>query len=374
MPKTNMSPVKEQLLRHMKEAPQYYHPALLRDILDGRLGDADDYALMPGPMKEFIESGQRLTWEEILGAGVLPRPLPREVVTADEDMRLPVYSVKQYEGGIVAPHRTDVFILGVAGTGKSSLACSLIRQLVDVCEYEYQPMKSSPDDAKTADYYNAVMDITLRFNKPVAPSLNDNLLFTQLRDTHSRRRLTIIDGDSNDMSDLARINTPDGVIFKKYNIYRIMGNRNSKILLLLFNYRQIKTSGHRTMFNQSMLIERFLNAMTSDGSPDNPEKDSSFSRLKGLVFVFTKCDNQDPDALNVINRFLEEHLKTVMMRLDIINRRFGINKENGYRPYILPVTLGQFTIGNTFIYNPETSINLAKLITSITPTQWPWQC
>lgn len=365
--------VKEELIESMKSQPELYHPPVMRLLLDGGLS-ADNCEGMPRPVQRLVLRGETLTWDDLLEAGVVTAAMTPEKVTADEDGRLPVYSIREYDGEIVGRHRTDVFLLGVAGCGKSSLACSLIKQLIDGCGYEYQPMTDSEDYAKTQEYYTGVMEVTRDFQKPVAPSLDDNLLFLQLRDTHSRRRLTVIDGDSSVMADVSKILTDDSGTVRNDTVYRIMRNDNSKILLFLIDYGIIKNRRKRNLFKQSMMMESVINTLTSDGDSADGKKNCTFSRVKGVAFVVTKCDSVNDDALNLINAFFDEQMKTVMMRLEHVNATFGINKDNGFRPYLVPVSLGNFTVGNTFTYNPRTSLQLAQLVARLTPTQWPWNC
>ncbi len=367
--------VKAELLENMRTSPQNYHPQVMRNILNHNLTDPSLYAGIPGPLSRFAETGETLEWEDLVKAGVIPSGFTKEMVISDEDMRLPVYSLKEYTGAIVDPHRTDVFLLGIAGCGKSTLACSLIRQLTDGCGYEYQPLKNDSDEPKASEYFKAAMEITKHgFHKPVAPTLSGNLLVCQLRDRNSRRRLTMIDGDSSVMADVAKLHSRGQEVMKEETVYRILSNDNSKILLFLLDYGPIRAGRQRTLFRQSIMIESVINSLSNDGTGRDPKKGCTFSKVKGVGFVITKCDPTESEPMKVLNRFFDDQMKTVMMRLEGLSRNYGINKENEYKPYVMPVTLGRFTVGNSFVHESRTSRALAELIARLTPTQWPWHC
>lgn len=367
--------VKAELIENMRTAPQNYYPQVMRNILNHNLSDPSLYTGIPGPLSRFVETGETIEWNDLLEGGVIPRGFTPDMVISDEDMRLPVYSLKEYSGGIVDDHRTDVFLLGIAGCGKSTLACSLIRQFADSCDYEYQPLKNHADEPKTSEYFKSAMEITKRgFHKPVAPTLAGNLLVCQLRHRNSRRRLTMIDGDSSVMADVAKLHSRGQDTMKEETVYRILSNDNSKILLFLLDYGLIKAGRQRTLFRQSIMIESVLNSLGNDGTGSDPKKGCTYSKVKGIGFVITKCDPGEADSERIINRFFDEQMKTVMMRIDVMNRAYGVNKEMDYKPFIKPVTLGNFTVGNAFVHDPRTSRELAEMISNLTPTQWPWHC
>lgn len=56
-----------------------------------------------------------------------------------------------------------------------------------------------------------------------------------------------------------------------------------------------------------------------------------------------------------------------MSQLSDACRKFRINKADGYRPYVLTFSLGSFYVGNTVLFDPSDSMDLAATIERLAP-------
>lgn len=335
----------------------------------GHLGAKDVF-------RQFVCEGYTLSMPEVADACGLPSTISKEIVCS-EDYVLPDHSIREYDGSIVKDHRTDVFFFGAANSGKSSLVCSVIKQLVDQDKASYEPYGYYNDI--TEEYYAAVMECTRNFYKATAPSSADNLLFCQLK-ANSRKRLTFIDSGRRGLADLAKLHNANGAVTKKEGIYRILSNDNSKMFFLLIDYAFIKKNNSRLLFEQAMMLERAIVSLQYDGDGAQHTKGCTMNKVKTLAIIITKCDKEKgyleskEKVMANINRFFNEHLQNFLRNIEELCRKYNINSKNENKLYVFPFSLGRFTVGNTLLYDSSDSDAIASVILETCPKQLWWNC
>ncbi len=323
---------------------------------------------------QFVKKGYTLTLSALRKKLNLPLSINKKIICREE-FALPEYSILEYDGDIVNPHRTDVFFFGAASCGKSSMVCSVIRELCKRGDVTFEPFCDESD--KTAEYYQAVLKCTEHFYKTTVQSSADSLLFCQLKD-EGRRRLTLIDSGRRGLADLTKLQNTKGDDVRQNSIYRVLSNDNTKMLFFLIDYHVIASNNSRTLFQQVMALERAVQSLTYDGTGKNNTKNCTMSRVKTLGLVFTKCDRQSSvskkQMLEMIHTFIDEHLQNLLRTLEEVCEKYSVNEGNDNKPYIIPFTLGNFTVGNTLLYDPKDTILLTELILSTCPKQLWWNC
>ena len=360
------------LLEDMEQNPSKYYAEKMSVLFDGNGSeeelDDDDVC------SRFIKKGYSLKLSALQEKLNLPIAINKKVICM-EDFSLPDYSIKEYDGQIVNLHRTDVFFLGAANCGKSSMVCSILRELSRREGVSFEPFCDDSDISK--EFFEIASKYTKEFYKTTTPSSPDSFLFCQFKD-ESRKRITIIDSGRRGLADLSKLQNEKGSEIYQEGIYRVLSNDNSKMLFFLIDFNVIADNNSRTLFHQVMALERAIQSLIYDGTGKNNTKKCTMSKVKTLGLVFTKCDKRSSvskeETLEVIHSFMDEHLQNLLRTLDDACRKYSINKDNEYKPYIIPFSLGRFTVGNTLLYDPTDSYTLTELILSTCPKQLWWNC
>ena len=147
------------------------------------------------------------------------------------------------------------------------------------------------------------------------------------------------------------------------NAAEILRSGNDKVFFLFVD----PTADYRQYEDQKKAIAAMVALMFGDDNGYNPNEDI-MRRVKGLHFIVTKSDMLPPgDPREQAHRKVLEIMKSGI-RDKIIEgcRRYGINASkdpelNG-RPRVFPFSLGHFTIGNMFRYDPVGSSTMLRVI------------
>ncbi len=147
------------------------------------------------------------------------------------------------------------------------------------------------------------------------------------------------------------------------NAAQILKTGNDKVFFLLID----PTVSFTQLEQQKAALNAMVSLMFGDRNGSNPNEDV-MKCVKGLHFIVTKSDTLPAGNLQ------QEALKRVRMILNsatcekIIEgcREFGINASknpelNG-RPRVFPFSLGHFTIGNMFRYDPTGASTILRVI------------
>lgn len=147
------------------------------------------------------------------------------------------------------------------------------------------------------------------------------------------------------------------------NAAEILRTGNDKVFFLVVD----PTATLRQEGEQKQALEALLSLMFGDENGYNPNEDV-MRRVKGLHFIVTKSDMLPPgDPREHAHRKVLEVLN-IATRDKLVEgcRRFGINASkdpelNG-RPRVFPFSLGHFTVGNMFRYDPTGSATMLRVI------------
>ncbi len=354
--KQQEAPIREALLADMKANPQDYYAERLDMIFQKEGPEEILDESEPDAYRAFMASDAELTFEEVAQALSLPPSVSESVVCSGEFL-LPEYYFEEYWGEILPLKQTDVYLLGAAGVGKSSLAASLIRTWVD--KFDGEP-ESDQTDVKQKEYYEAVKSLTGNFHKFPISSDKDMLLYCQLKFHGSRKHITMIDCGPRALVDLANENRNKG----RRCIHNLLSNGNDKVIFFLIDYGMVLDDNARTISNLLLSFESALLTLTHDG-PGGSTEGCTMSRTCMMGILFTQCDKGGESIVKVkerIDAFVDNYMLNLRNSMSEFFEQYKVNKQNNYSPYILSHSMGKVTIGNTLLYDSSNSTSLARLI------------
>ena len=146
---------------------------------------------------------------------------------------------------------------------------------------------------------------------------------------------------------------------------------NRKCLFFILDYSLaagINQSSTET--EQAQILTTALTILSTDGTGNNYSKNCTLSKVDTVAVIVTKSDLMGTDdrdeRMKIANRYVAENFAAFMTALTKMCKNFGINSNAGYRPYIMPFSLGKFLIGNTYIYDPTDSEKIVEFISATT--------
>ncbi len=361
--KQQEAPVRDALLDDMRADPLQYYPERLDMIFQKEGPEPLSDETAPEALGAFMSSDATLTFDEVAQALSLPTSVTQGVVCSGEFM-MPEYYIEEYWGEILPLKQTDVYLLGAARSGKSSIAAALIRSWVD--RFDAEP-EFDPTDVKQKEYYEAVKSLTRDFHKFPVSSDKDMLLFSQFKFRGNRKHVTMIDGGSRALVDLTDQNRNKG----RRSIHNLLANGNDKVIFFLIDYGVVLDDNSRTISNLLLSFESALLTLTHDGIGGGT-RDCTMSRTCMMGFIFTQCDKGGDTVAQVRERILnfsDNYMLNLRNSMCECFAKYKVNRQNNFSPYLFSHSMGKVTIGNTLLYDPNDSISLARSILDNCPNR-----
>lgn len=358
--------LKGELLADIKARPQRYYAEMVQLLLDGRdpLLDDEEEAMPEDVFYRFIKTGETLTAQEILEAAALHANISIDMVCAGA-APFPDILVDEYKGSPLPPKSTDVYVLGAASSGKTSLLAGLIRSLVDDFGASFQ---ATENDSRQKAYYDAVMALPKEFHSFPPTSSADTLLVCPLK--IGRKYLNIIDSGRRGMADLSKLMSVGQN--KSRWLHDLMRNDNDKMFFFLIDYQMLIDDNVRTIFRQVSALANLVRALTNDGNAGNEHKNCTMSHAKTVALVFTKTDcaaESEGQIKERIDNFISEYLLNLKSDVADFFPVLDINKANNNELYVLAHSLGKVTLGNTLLPDTSDSRRLAQLVVDTCPSR-----
>lgn len=154
----------------------------------------------------------------------------------------------------------------------------------------------------------------------------------------------------------------------------ILRSNNDKLFFILVD----PTVDIKDSMMQDQAIKALIDIMFGDVNKVN-ENEDVMSKVTGLHFIVTKADTmgyKGEELKKAAQEFVRNTIGTAL-RDKIVEgcRQFGINASDNPVldgvPRVFPFSLGQFTVGNIFKYNPESSGNLLHVISDYSISERP---
>ncbi len=376
--------LKEDLFEDMKANPWNYTHDKMRNLYNGVTNlTQDQIAFLKGEndiYSQFVLKGMRITHQELIEHGVVP-----ECVT-QRDVITPEFTIAQTNIdrlGEYPKDRTDVFFLGVPRSGKSSVLSGMLYQLWKQGSSGYIPQLVNGIDP-CVEYYDGLRD-AVAMKKPPVPTATDTISFMKINFVIGSEisKVTIVEMAGEAFRRAAKKikgetfgNVSESGVWKELGAEKCLRSNNKKVLFFVLDYAA--TQGINPMCTaqeQLSVLESALRTFCYDGpDPANPRKGCTMSKVLSVTILITKSDLMGKELTpNERNqeavRYMEENFKNFMRTLVDESKNFGCNKATKFMPHILTFSLGDFYVGNTYVFDPTDSIRLINHIHRITPTE-----
>ncbi len=371
--------LKEELFEDMKTKPWKYKFQDMANLYNGI--DQNDQILLSSLrslsgdiLARFLLSGMTLSHQELIDREIVPATMTKEDVTRPEFL-MPQTRIEAL--GEYPQERTDVFFLGVPRSGKSSVLAGLFYQLYRDGLGSYEPHIVDGIDPCMA-YYNGLVK-SVGSKKPPVGTPTDTVSFMKLNINDGKREnnLTIVEmaGEAFSRSANRISDTSMRGVWELLGAEKILKNDNKKLLFFVLDYSTIRGLNEVcTEEDQLMTLLSALHTLSYDGpNPAKPQEDCTMSKVETVAIILTKSDLMGYDdireRMREAERYITTNFRSFLYKLDEVSRKYGCNKANGYNPYFLTFSLGNFYVGNTFDFNPRDSREIIKFIKAVTPSR-----
>lgn len=364
--------LKKELFDDMRANPSKYNYPMMRWLYDPIpltheqrefLKSRDDVC------SRFLSKGFNITHQELIDNNVLPETVSKEEVCANEYCNNGLRPVKDL--GKFPKDRTEVYFLGLPGTGRTTILSGLIYEFIRQGIGVYCPQCVGEEDV-TYRMYKSLLS-SIRLHKPLVGNGTDlgTCIKIDVKKNSRITKLNFIDCGGESVRDSAfnQIKPERERVRSGGFIEEFWKNKNKKILFFVIDYSRYEDCYG---IDQNEFLRCLLQRLSSDGpDPENPQKECTMSRVETVAILVTKSDLMQSetlvDKLHEAMERIQERSSCFMNELKDFSKQFGINKANNYKPYVMLYSIGKFYVGNTYVYNPCYSKNLLDFIIQISP-------
>lgn len=366
--------LKEKLEKDLKEEmlrePHLYSANVMNRLLGMQTQEhEDDPQKANWAWQRFLSHHLHIDYEWLLDKGILPlgRPELKKAIT-QPDFSLPQLTIDEL--GDFPTDRTDVYFLGMPGSGKSCVLSGIINAMnrKGVVCYVPQFNESGMDNCNV--YYNGLIRSVNEHKVPMSTG-SETISFMKLDVggvSEKKNQITMVELSGEAFNRISERNMTGENVWKELGAGQCLKNNNDKLLFFLVDYLTISGNNPRfSPIDQELKLKDALTVLTSDGPGKDPSVGCTLSKVKTVAVIVTKSDLM-PDASTSSERkdvamgILQQNYRNFMNNLAGYCERFGINKANWYMPYVLTFSLGDFYVGNTVDYNPADSSTLVEFI------------
>ena len=355
----------KHICEEMKKAPRSYPSLYQLTHVESDLTYLETmYKVMPAFVSDFLAQGSRLTPDDLFANGV--------VTQAEYDFYLRKMACKVQDNIDMSEHLpsgTDLHIIGNRDSGKKELARAVMEAIFKRQVKLYKKYNAIPDAE------NFISDIRydsgIETQKELYPHCNHHLAFVSFDVPGIGNRLNLIFSKYNESQTIKGLTEelpadfqglPENGDFPTKVFKNGFDNGNKKIIVITINSYDLfaRLRGRANADLLSSMIDRLENLAEN-------RKRNMFARCKALYVVVTKTDaidrpgNADFNLLDAINSELKSHpgYSSLMEKLETICKKYKINSGSGFKPQLLPVTVGKQLPGCMFRPDPIDADNLA---------------
>lgn len=367
-----------KLLDDMKEAPWRYTAEVMTYLFNGAPEDVrrriqERRDIEPRIGFDFIASGLTIDYNRLLEEGIIPDNVTQKDI-CEPDYTMPQKNLSQL--GQFPTGRTDVYFLGVPRSGKSSVLSGIMYELYNEGLAAYEPHFVNGVDP-CSSYYSGLIK-AMASKKPPVGTPKDSISFMKLNIRNGKRRneVTIVElsGEAFKGVSEGQENEEARNIWEGLGATQCLKVPNRKCLFFIVDYSVVRQfdGAYCKNIEQAMMLDNALRVFLHDG-PDlrKPQVGCTMSKVDTVAIIMTKCDlmkdaHDRNSRLDEAENYIEQNFSTFANNLMAACNRFGINRKNDCRPYILTFSLGDFYVGNTVVFNGEDSEEIIKFISTVT--------
>lgn len=364
----------ERILADMRAHPSVYNSTLMNCLFC--------YAPMSKALQDtvpdvsrFLKHEYYMTFADLYHGRVLPKyPDLREAVLKG-DVMMPPCDKKDYRDP--SKGRTDVYFLGLPGSGRSAILSGLLRYIYSSGGGAYLPRTHADYNRRGEMYCRAVMDGLDEFKVPGATLEAPVTVMPFNLGERRNRVLNFVEFGGGALIRLSRANQDNPEIWKRESLCRCLKNDNPKTLFFVLSYDMI--SNEHPIFSephQAEILENALLALNSNGGGKAGERKCTMSKVQTVAVVFSKSDLMNvkdegktktrTKRREVAMKYLDSRFKLFMNNLGEMCEKYGINGENEHKPYVFTFSLGNFYIGNSVIYDLTDAESLCNFLLTTT--------
>lgn len=296
-------------------------------------------------LRQYVNQGM-FTLEELLGSGIIQPQDKKRIFPYKAAAQIPA-SAFVTDWTQIPPlqqNRVDIFVFGIAGSGKSSLMAGILYHADKIGALEH-----SIDNPQGFEYVNFLINCVQKGQSLGAtPNAYLQYMGCNFTDENSEvHPLTFVEISGESFEDMYLKNKQElPTRFREY----MFDSPNTKVLFLAVDFSPTYdiSDDNKTQKAQFQYMLQFL------------EKNGIAPEFEAIVIVVTKWDKAGSTDDEVATDFLKERF----MALINLCKRF--KEDYGIEFYIYTFSLGEFIADTTYEYNSKDSKKIYDLLCSFT--------
>lgn len=368
--------LQHEILEDMRLSPWKYNRSLLSKLIYG--GNADDTdrsgleSLPEGDVAaRYVKMGLTISFDTLREQQIVPPGI------TEKELMTPEFELPQINNYDAFPlDRTDIYFLGVARSGKSSVLSGLFNAMTTRGNWRYHPNINDMGQDGSMAYYNGLVR-AMTAKKPPVPTAFDTINYINIDvpragGTRHTAELNFVEISGECFSTLADSLGDGAQAWRNLGASRVLSNNNRKVLFFLLDYNVILGNQDGiTLYDQQQALQNALTIFSYDGTGKNHTTGCTLSKVSSIGVILTKADlmntSDRKQRQRIAHEYLQNNFASFMDQLTDACRNFSINKADGYLPYVLTFSLGRFYVGNTVLFDPTDSMDLAATIERLAP-------
>lgn len=362
---------KETLFESMRREPWKFKHESMKILMGGEVPSPEELEALKKSGEDevlvgFLESGLKITYQELLDNDIIPDSISRQsLVEADYTLTQTNMDDLHY---FPTDKRTDVYFIGVPRSGKSSVMAALCAAMHKKGWADYQAHYNNDNADKVRDYYYSLIKSTQKGKYPVSTQ-QDSLSFIKLMLKSKKKEspLTLVELGGEAFKSAFKTGKRGMDAWNGLAAGTCLESSNRKLLFFIIDYSAL--CDQDKIGEQYEVLESMLNILRSDGPTGNGYKGCTLSKVDTVAIIVTKSDMMDAElheermtcAIDFINENFASFKKTLISNCE----EFGINKPVGFKPYVVPFSVGKMYIGNTYEFDPTDADALIEFISVV---------
>lgn len=272
-----------------------------------------------------------------------------------------------------AKGRTDLYLLGVQGSGKSAMEASVLRYMTDARLLRYVPHTDNQGTDLMQPYYYGLMEALDEGTTPAATPIGTLAAMQFDIGRHFKKPLTMVDYSGKALKTLSEAVSVGDEAWDN-PLGRSLKNDNPKTLVFVFDYAIVSGRDQRfSAIDQEMILDNVLHVVSTDGTGRYGDKGCTLEKVRNAAVVVTKSDLMEEDLgrpLSIDERadyafdYLRDRCASFMNHLGDLCHKHDINAN--HKAHSRQVWVTTFSIGRPGAFADVDSRRIAEFIEATT--------